>query len=315
MNNAQPDIKLLRIFVAVVRQQGFAAAQQALNLSTSAISTYMSQLETTLGFSLCHRGRGGFRLTAKGESFYQESLRLLAELESFERYAAALKGELRGTLSLGIIDSTVSDPALPLAAVLGAYSAENPGVHLRLSVMGPHELQLAVLENRLDVAIGAFYTRMSGLIYQPLYREQHWLYCSDRHPLFGERRIPADLITQQRMVGRGYWSQAELARHGFKDSAATVESMEAQLILVLSGAYIGYLPEHYAQTWADQGRLKVLLPATFGYQAPFTLITRRGRAREPLVKTFRDLLMSPPASETAELHVASVTALASQSAL
>ena len=38
--------------------------------------------------------------------------------------------------------------------------------------------------------------------------------------------------------------------------------MEAQLILVLSGAYIGYLPEHYAQAWADKGDLRVLLPAT-----------------------------------------------------
>lgn len=297
MNTSQPYIKLLRIFVSVVRHQGFAAAQQTLHLSTSAISTYMSQLEMMLGFSLCHRGRGGFQLTAKGESFYQESLRLLGELESFERYAAALKGELSGTLSLGLIDSTVSDPALPLPEVLGVYSAENPGVHLRLSVMSPHELQLAVQENRLDVAIGSFYARMSGLIYQPLYREQHWLYCSDRHPLFNERRIPADRVTHQRMVGRGYWSQAELARHGFKDSAATVESMEAQLILILSGAYIGYLPEHYAQTWADQGRLKVLLPSTFGYQAPFTLVMRRGRSREPLIKTFRDLLMSPKAGE------------------
>jgi DNA-binding transcriptional LysR family regulator len=62
--------------------------------------------------------------------------------------------------------------------------------------------------------IGAFSTRMSGLVYMPLYREQHWLYCSSRHPLFTERRIPEQVITQQRMVGRGYWSQAELARHG-----------------------------------------------------------------------------------------------------
>ena len=81
------------------------------------------------------------------------------------------------------------------------------------------------------------------------------------------------------MVGRGYWSQAELARHGFKHSAATVESMEAQLILVLSGAYIGYLPEHYAQAWADKGDLRVLLPATFGYQAPFSMIMRRTQPR------------------------------------
>jgi DNA-binding transcriptional LysR family regulator len=50
------------------------------------------------------------------------------------------------------------------------------------------------------------------------------------------------------------------------------------------------LPEHYAQAWADKGDLRVLLPATFGYQAPFSMIVRRGRSREPLIQTFRDLL-------------------------
>ncbi|QEY64084.1 LysR family transcriptional regulator [Metapseudomonas lalkuanensis] len=290
MSTAMPDLKLLRIFASVVRNQGFAAAQQELNLSTSAISTYMSQLEGQVGLTLCHRGRGGFSLTSKGELYYQETLRLLGELESFERYSASLKGELRGTLNLGVLDSTVGDPALPLAEVIGAYSKEHAAVHLHLSVMSPYDLQLGVLDNRLDLAIGAFSTRMNGLVYQPLYREQHWLYCSERHPLYSERRIPAELITQQRMVGRGYWSQAELARHGFKHSAATVESMEAQLILVLSGAYIGYLPEHYAQPWVEQKRLRALLPATFGYQAPFSMILRRGRAKEPLILTFRDLL-------------------------
>ncbi len=290
MPSALPDIKLLRIFACVVRNQGFAAAQQELNLSTSAISTYMSQLEALLGISLCHRGRGGFSMTTKGELFYQETLRLLAELDDFERYAAALKGELRGTLNLGVLDSTVSDASLPLAEVIGAYSEEHPAVHLHLAVLSPAELQLGVLENRLDLAIGAFSVRTNGLIYHALYREQHWLYCSDRHPLYAQRRIPAEVVKQQRMVGRGYWSQTELARHGFKHSAATVESMEAQLILILSGAYVGYLPEHHAQQWVDRKRLKVLLPATFGYQAPFTLALRRGRSREPLIQSFRDRL-------------------------
>ena len=78
MANALPDLKLLRIFASVVRHQGFANVRQALNLSTSAISTYMSQLETNLGLVLCHRGRGGFSLTSKGELFHQETLRLLA---------------------------------------------------------------------------------------------------------------------------------------------------------------------------------------------------------------------------------------------
>ena len=52
------------------------------------------------------------------------------------------------------------------------------------------------------------------------------------------------------------------------------------------------LPEHYAQAWVDKGDLRVLSPSTFGYQAPFSLIIRRGRSREPLIQTFRDLLKS-----------------------
>jgi DNA-binding transcriptional LysR family regulator len=40
----------------------------------------------------------------------------------------------------------------------------------------------------------------------------------------------------------------------------------------------------------DKGDLRVLSPATFGYQAPFSLIIRRGRSREPLIQTFRDRL-------------------------
>jgi DNA-binding transcriptional LysR family regulator len=50
------------------------------------------------------------------------------------------------------------------------------------------------------------------------------------------------------------------------------------------------LPEHYAQSWVDKGRLRVLAPAGFGYQAPFALIVRRGRSKEPLIQKFRDTL-------------------------
>ncbi|MFH5206660.1 LysR family transcriptional regulator [Antrihabitans spumae] len=290
MRNSLPDLKLLQIFDGVVRHQGFAPAQQELGLSASAISTYMSQLERQLGIVLCHRGRSGFSLTSKGELYHAECLRILGELEGFARYGTALQGELRGTLTIGVLDSTVTDSTLPLADVIGEFSREHPGVYLDLKIQAPHELQVGVLDDRIDVAIGAFASPMNGLLSHALHREQHWLYCSDMHPLFDNKRIPPDVITQQRMVTRGYWSEAELARQGFTQRSATVENMEAQLMLVLSGGYIGYLPEHYANYWVDRDRLRPLLPASFGYQAPFSLIYRRGRAREPLVLTFRELV-------------------------
>ena len=45
-----------------------------------------------------------------------------------------------------------------------------------------------------------------------------------------------------------------------------------------------------AQRRQAEEDLRALLPATFGYQAPFSLILRRGRSREPLIQAFRDQL-------------------------
>lgn len=286
-----PDLKLLRIFASVARHQGFAKAQQELNLTLSAISTYMSQLEGLLGFKLCDRGRGGFSLTDKGELLLTEAQRLLGEFDGFGSFAASLKGGLSGALRIGVIDSTVTDSSLRLSDAIGAFNQRHPAVHLGLFVKNPPDLQEALLNNELDLAIGFFPTRPPGLVFQPLHREQQWLYCSDRHPMHAQRHITEAQVAELNVVRRSYWSKAELGKHGMKHSVATVDSMEAQLFLILSGGYVGYLPEHYAQPWVDQGRLKVLLPACFGFQSPFMLATRRGRGREAPIQIMRELLL------------------------
>lgn len=289
--SSHPDLKLLRIFSSVARHEGFARAQQELNLTTSAISTYMSQLEAQVGFKLCDRGRGGFLLTERGKLMLSEVRRLLGEIDGLGAYAAALKGDLAGSLRLGVIDSTVTDPALPLPEVIELFNRRYPAIHLSLYIKSPYELQEKVLSNDLDLGIGFFPSHQSGLVFQPLYREQQWLYCSDRHPMYTERKLAESRIMECNIVRRSYWSQSELGRHGFKRSVATVESMEAQLILILSGGYVGFMPEHFAQPWVDNKRLRVLLPAAFGYQSPFSLIARRGRGREAAIQVMRELVL------------------------
>ncbi|MFT4125979.1 MAG: LysR family transcriptional regulator [Gordonia sp. (in: high G+C Gram-positive bacteria)] len=292
MRSELPKVKLLQVFDAVVRHGGFAPAQQELGLSLSAISTYMTQLESDLGMVLCHRGRGGFGLTSKGELYHAECVRVLNDLDGLKRYAQVLQGELHGRVTIGFIDSVVTDPALPLAATIGVFSAAYPGVYLDLTTRRPHDLQTGVLRDEIDVAIGVFAKPMPGLVTTALHREQHWLYCSDAHPLYAMKRISLEQITSQRIVTRGYWDGTELVQEGFAHPSATVENMEAQLILILSGAYIGYLPEHFAQEWLDRKRLRPLRPAVFGHQARFAAIHRRGRRREPLVQTFLECLLT-----------------------
>lgn len=285
-----PNLKLLTIFATVARCQGFSRAQQELNMTMPAISGYMSELEQRLGFVLCQRGRGGFSLTPRGEQFLQYSLQLLGTLSDFDRQVEGLKTEQGGVFSLGVVDSVSTDTRLGLAESINQFSERFPAVYLNLSVRDPNELQQKVLDNRLDLAIGHFPVNVNNLVTVPLHHEQHWLYCSDSHQLFDQPDLDALDLHDYGFVTRSYWNQAELMRRGFKASAASVESIEAQLILILSGRYIGYLPEHCARPWVEKGRLKRLSPQQFSYQACFSLIFRRGRSRETLIRAFRDLV-------------------------
>jgi DNA-binding transcriptional LysR family regulator len=106
-------------------------------------------------------------------------------------------------------------------------------------------------------------------------------------------------IRAHRVVARGYWRRADLSRIGIEREAASVDNMEAQAILILSGAYLGYLPEHYAAGWQAHGLVRSLLPEELAYEALFVLITRRGSAPVAVVRQFVDDLMQSLASSPA----------------
>jgi DNA-binding transcriptional LysR family regulator len=133
---------------------------------------------------------------------------------------------------------------------------------------------------------------MSSLETVPLYDEANCFYCSRRHPLFEKDPVSLDDIHDARVVARSYWRGADLLRLGVHCEAASVDIMEAQAMLILSGAYLGYLPEHYAAHWVAEGRLKCLLPGELSYVAAFSMISRRGAAPPAIVRQFIDDLQA-----------------------
>ena len=90
-NLSESDIRLLRVFSAVVDAGGFSAAQIDLNVSQSTISTHMTALEQRLGVRLCERGRSGFRLTERGTLIYQAAQRLFSAIDEFRSDAGAAR--------------------------------------------------------------------------------------------------------------------------------------------------------------------------------------------------------------------------------
>jgi len=87
------DLRLLRIFQAVVRHKGFAAAQDELGLNPGTISNHISHLETRFGVRLCERGRKGFSMTPDGVRILEAAENLLRSVENFTGIVGSVRAE------------------------------------------------------------------------------------------------------------------------------------------------------------------------------------------------------------------------------
>src|SRR6187200_402742 len=89
----------MEAFVRVVESGGFSSAARALEMTPSAISKLVGRLEARLGTQLVHRSTRKLQLTPEGSTFYERSVRVLADMEEAER-CAAVSDTPRGRVSV-----------------------------------------------------------------------------------------------------------------------------------------------------------------------------------------------------------------------
>lgn len=195
-----PDLHLLRLFVTVVEAGGFSAAQGVLGLSQPSISQQMGRLETRLGYRLCSRGKGGFRLTEKGELLLKATRELLVQIEQFRQQANGVGGRLLGSVRIGMAENQDASVTLRLANAIARFRQREESVQLELISAPPAELERLLLEQRLDYAISYFSGSQAAFDYQPLFNETQRLYCGQGHPLFAVMQVSAEELLEADQV-------------------------------------------------------------------------------------------------------------------
>lgn len=200
------DIRLLKVFKAVTECNGFAAAEETLNLSRSTISIHISDLETRFGIKLCTRGPGGFSLTPEGEVVYEAMLRLFGELNSFRSAVAGAKGKLMGELSVWLMDNMATDPLNPFGPALRRFRARPNAVDLTVNVVPSNDVERAVYDGRCDLGITGSKTDLADLAYEELHTESIALYCGSEHPLFARNLddLTDDDLSAVDFIRRGF---------------------------------------------------------------------------------------------------------------
>ncbi|AKO51323.1 LysR family transcriptional regulator [Marinobacter psychrophilus] len=277
------EIRLLKVFEAVVESGGFSAAERELSIGRSTISTHIANLEGRLNLKLCLRGRGGFSLTEEGAEVYELMKTLLSALEGFRTGVNALHVSLTGELRIIASDAICMDPQSGLSPAIARFSEAAPSVNVLLDVRPLSDIERMVLNDEADIGLIPYHRRLTGLDYRRLYADACHLYCSRTHPLFNAKPSPQlrDQVLSSKVVHAGIHTSPEVgAQLADMNKAAISYFYEARLAMILSGAYIGFMPDAYVQRHVEAGDLCALVPETKQYSLDVCAITRTyGRAK------------------------------------
>ncbi|MEM7074619.1 MAG: LysR family transcriptional regulator [Pseudomonadota bacterium] len=293
-NLSKTDLHLLHVFVTVTEAGGFSAAQIELNVSPSTVSRQVSDLEIRLGMTLCQRGRAGFRLTEKGALVYTAAQRLFASVQTFGDTVDRSQGRLVGTLSVAAIDNWVFNTGSPFARALRRFSDEAPDVMLELFSLAPDRIERAVQDMRVSIGIGVFHKPKPGLLYETIGSENIGLYCAKGHPLFGQRepaRIAA-LLRSSLYAKRAYLEERDVAPISRQlKTNAEAHQIEGVAHLILTGRYIGFLPEHLAEVWVRDDHMRPVGDGRYVQPSELQLVRKRGGTLTLAAQTFERLVL------------------------
>ena len=178
----------LRCFHAVIEAGGFSRAAERLDLSQSAVSQTIANLEHRLGTSLLRRGNppqpteAGIRLLRFAQTTLNEEREAIADI-------AQIKSGALSTLSLAL--SPAANARIGIA-LLKEFCERNPLTRLKVVVAPSREIVHGVAEGRWELGFGPFHHNMPA----------HFAL----HPCFSE--------TRRLMIARDHPARSALARDG-----------------------------------------------------------------------------------------------------
>ncbi|MER7639436.1 LysR family transcriptional regulator [Streptomyces sp. NPDC126522] len=162
------DLRQMEVVIAVAEEGGFSAAARRLHVVQSAISSTVRALERELGTALFHRTTHRVSLTPAGHAFLPAARVTLEAAEQARAAVDLAQGELRGEITVGVMQGLYAG----LAPALADFHREHPGVTVRLRQAPVDDIPQALREGAADLAIAALDAPQSrGLTTRLLLRE------------------------------------------------------------------------------------------------------------------------------------------------
>ncbi|SNX59334.1 transcriptional regulator, LysR family [Nitrosomonas ureae] len=179
----------MNAFVRVVEAGSISGAADRMDVAKSVVSRRLKELEAHLGVELFHRTTRQMNLTDSGRAFYQQSVRILADILEAEHATSQFHGALKGNLKVAV---PLSFGLMHLGPAISEFLQAHPEITFDLDF---NDRQVDILTEGFDLAIRIASLPDSSLIARRLASIQAIMCASPSYlARMGEPQSPEELI-------------------------------------------------------------------------------------------------------------------------
>jgi LysR family cyn operon transcriptional activator len=240
------ELRHLRYFIRAAELMNFTKAAESLYVSQPTLSVQIHQLEEELGTELFSRVGRNIRLTEPGRAFLARARRAVQELEDGGKEIDAIKGVLRGSLSIA---------SLPLygsrimTAWVAAFYALHPGVYIRVKAGPSEDIETGILDGDIDLGFTLLPKLHQELESAELFKDEIVLVASQEHKLAKKKSLkisdleklsialPSERISTSRILS------LYLEEHGIQPAVGvSFDDGHALVELIRKTDFVTFLP-------------------------------------------------------------------------
>lgn len=290
--------RTLELFCTIAEQRSFSKAASAHQLTQSAVSQAMQQLEESLGVQLIDRSKRPLKLTPAGKSYLRGIRGVLRSYQRLEQEVRSISKRLSGRISIGTIVS-VGLSYMPEATA--AFSRMHPEVDVHTEFGSNDRVFEMTTEGEVDFGLVSFPKSTKQLQSIPWQQEPMRIVCSSGHPLAAQHEVSLTQLMGIEMIGfdRELTLRQEidqsLSRAGISVNVRMeFDNADSMIRAIQANRGIGIVPEAAVRRETADGSLRVVACREFRMTRPLGIIFRRSGHLSRAASEFGSLLLGRP---------------------
>ena len=249
------SLRQIKYFITVCQTMKINEAASQLNVSASAVSSAMKDLQERVGVPLLERHRRGVYPTPAGKRFLQHCNSIMASVSAAVKDLPKSKKSISGKLRLGV---TTTIAGYFLSSPLSRFSRANKGINIEVFEFERQELEKKIVSGELDIALMLVsnLSDMEHIKHETLIRSTRRLWTQAGHRLSSKPNVTLAevarepyiqlMIDDAKTTTQTYWGY-----HNHKPNIQfSTNSVEAIRSMVATGRGVTILSDMLFRPWS-----------------------------------------------------------------